>query len=90
MQFFLHEIVARIVALYLCVDCYRMVRHGLVERKIQYINDDILDWLISGWSNWVVHRDATPVRYWALIGSEVMALAACLIVAIFGWFQPGT
>ncbi len=34
MQFFLYEIVARIVAIYLCVDCYRKLRNGLVERKI--------------------------------------------------------
>jgi hypothetical protein len=36
MQFFLYEIVARIVAIYLCVYSIRKVRSGLVERKITY------------------------------------------------------
>ena len=39
MQFFLYEIVARIVAIYLCVDCSRKLWHGLVERKIAYFNN---------------------------------------------------
>jgi hypothetical protein len=36
MQFFLYEIVARIVAIYLCVDCSGRLWRGLVERKIAY------------------------------------------------------
>src|SRR5215475_4267806 len=42
MRFFLYEIVARIVAIYLCVYCSRELRHGLVERKIAYFNVDVL------------------------------------------------
>jgi hypothetical protein len=49
MQFFLYEIVARIVAIYLCVDCSRKLWYGLVERKIAYFKPDFLD----RWSNWV-------------------------------------
>jgi hypothetical protein len=85
MQFFLYEIVARIVAIYLCVDCSRKLWHGLVERKIAYFNSNILDW-----SNWVAHRDATPVRYWIQIAIRIIALVASLVVAIFGWWQPNT
>ena len=85
MQFFLYEIVARIVAIYLCVDCSRKLWHGLAERKITYFNDNFLDW-----SNWVAHRDATPVQYWIQIGIQTIALVACLVVAIFGWLQPNT
>jgi hypothetical protein len=85
MQFFFYEIVARIVAIYLCVDCSRKLWHGLVERKIAYFNDDFLDW-----SNWVAHRDATPVRFWIQIGIQIIALVASLIVAIFGWWQSNT
>ena len=33
MQFFLYEIVARIVAIYLCFDCSHKLWYGLVERK---------------------------------------------------------
>lgn len=84
MTFFLCEIVARLVAAYLCVDCYRRLRRGLVDRKVRFFNPDLLDW-----SNWVADRDVAPVRYWIQMGMHVSALAACLFVAIFGWWQPG-
>jgi hypothetical protein len=85
MHFFFYEIVTRIVAIYLIVDCSRKLRSGLVERKIAYFNADFLNW-----SNWVAHRDATPVRYWMQMGFQIIALVACLFVAIFGWWQPNT
>ena len=85
MRFFLYEIVARIVAIYLCFDCGRKLWYGLVERKITYFNDSFLDWL-----NWVADRDATPVRYWIQMGIQIMILVACLFVAIFGWWRPNT
>jgi hypothetical protein len=90
MRFFLYEIVARIVAIYLCVDWSQKLWHGLVERKIAYFNDDFLDWLLIDWSKVVAHRDATPVRYWIQIGLQIIALVGCLSVAIFGWWQPNT
>jgi hypothetical protein len=90
MQFFLYEIVARIVAIYLCVDCSRRLWYGLVERKISYFNSDFLDGLLIDWSKVVAHRDATPVRYWIQIGLQIIALVGCLFVAIFGWWQPNT
>ena len=88
MRFFLYEIVARIVAIYLCVDCSRKLWHGLVERKIAYFNDDFLDGLLIDWSKWVAHREAAPVRYWIQIGLRITMLVACLFVAIFGWWHP--
>jgi hypothetical protein len=94
MNFFLYEIVARIVAIYLCVDYGRKLWYGLVERKIGYVtrNGDILAWLLDwvDWSKLVIHRDAAPVRYWIQIGLVTFALVACLFVAIFGWWQPDT
>ena len=90
MHFFLYEIVARIVAIYLCVYCGRTVWHGLVERKIAYYSSDFLDWLLFDWSNYVVHRDAAPVRYWIQIGIQITLLVACLFVAILGWWRPNT
>jgi len=85
MQFFLYEVVARIVAIYLCVDCYRKLRNGLVERKIKYFSPDLLDW----WSmNRFVDRDAAPVRYWIEVGIHTTVLLSCLAVAVFGWWQP--
>jgi hypothetical protein len=83
MQFFLYEVVARVVAIYLFVDCSRTLWHGLVERKIAFFNSDLLDW-----SNRVAHRDATPVQYWIQIAIPISILVACLFVAIFGWWRP--
>jgi len=83
MRFFLYEIVARIVAIYLCFDCSRKLRNGLAERKIAYFHGNFLDW-----SNWVADRDAAPVQYWIQIGFQIIILVACLFVAIFGWWQP--
>jgi hypothetical protein len=87
MHFFLYEIVARIVAIYLCVYCARTVWHGLVERKIAYHSSDFLDWLLFE-SNYVVHRDAAPVRYWIAVGLQIFASVSCFFVAIFGWWDP--
>jgi len=86
MQFFFYEIVARIVAIYLCVDCSRKLWYGVVERKIAYFKPDFL----QGWSRPVAHRDAAPVQYWIQIGIRIIILVACLFVAIFGWWQPNT
>jgi hypothetical protein len=85
MRFFPFEIVARIVAFYLCVDCSRKLWYGFVERKIAYFNPNFL----FGWSG-VVDRDAAPVQYWIQIGIRILASVACLFVAIFGWWQPNT
>jgi hypothetical protein len=84
MQFFLYQIAARIVAIYLCLYFSRELRNGLVERKIRYWNSDLLDWYSYGF----LHRDAAPIRYWIQIGIRITSLVACLFVAIFGWFQP--
>lgn len=81
MQFFLHEIVARVVAITLCVSCSRTLWNAFAERKIVFFNSDLLDW-----SRWVAHRDATPVQYWMQIGLQSVTLAASLVLAIFGWF----
>ena len=83
MQFLLYEIVARVVAIYLCVYCSRQLWYGLVERKIAYFNDDFLDGLLIDWSKVIAYRDATPVRYWIQIGLQTTSLVACLFVAIF-------
>ena len=88
MQFFLYEVVARIVAIALCFFSGRRLRSGFVERKISYLNEDILDPV--DWSKVIAHRDATPVRYWILIGIEISTLAAGLVMAIFGWWVPNT
>ena len=89
MQFFLYEIVARIVAIYLCFDCGRDVWHGFVERKTRPYSPDFLDWF-NPWSNIVAHREATPIRYWIIMGVHITTFCSCLVVAIFGWWHPNT
>lgn len=84
MQFFLYEIVARIVAIYLGVDCFRKIRRALAEGKIVFFNPDLLDW-----SRWSAERSVSPVSYWIQIGIQTMLLACCIAIAIFGWLRPG-
>jgi hypothetical protein len=85
MHFFLYEIVARIVAIYLCLDCGRKLWRGFAERKIAYFNPSLLDW-----SHWVADRDAAPVQYWIQIGIQITILVSCFFVALFGWWRPTT
>lgn len=92
MQFFLYEILARIVAIYLCFDCGRTLLSGLAERRITYFltRSDILDWLFTSPSKWTFERDVAPIRYWLTVGAQIFTLIACIVVAIFGWFHPNT
>jgi hypothetical protein len=88
MRFFFYEIVARIVAIYLCYDCGRKLWYGLVEGRINYVRDgDLISWFVD-WSNLIAYRDATPIRYWTRIGIITITLLVCLVVAIFGWISP--
>jgi len=80
MHFFLYEIVARLVAIYLCVASGRIMWNGLAERKIRVFNSDLLDW-----GRWVVDRDSQPIQFWIQMVIQFVALAACLFVAILGW-----
>jgi hypothetical protein len=93
MDFFLYEILARIVAAYLFVDCSRTLRRALVERKIRIYTADVIDWVLSSFQDpslRIVHRDAAPIRYWMLVAVQVTLVLGCLGVAILGWFHPNT
>jgi hypothetical protein len=93
MQFFLYEIVARIVAIYLCVDCYRKLRAGFAERRIASWSSDPINWILDSFLDPSIHvarRDNAPIRYWIVIGLQIIAFAGCLGVAIFGWWHPTT
>lgn len=78
----------RVVAVALCLSCGRKVWYGLVERKITFINGDLLDW----WSptRQVLHRDTAPIRYWMEISMQTGLSVLCFIGAIIGWWQPNT
>jgi hypothetical protein len=84
MQFFLYEIVARLVAIYLCFICGRKLQHGFVEREITPWRG-LLDFNKN-----VFHRDTVPVLYWMEMGQVTIGLVAGLLVAIFGWWHPNT
>jgi len=92
MKFFLYEVVARLVAAYLCVDCGRTLWQGFVERKIKFFHThtDVVDWLLDWSPRPIFHRDTAPVRYWMEMSMQAVALLACFIVAIFGWFQSSS
>jgi hypothetical protein len=90
MQFFLYEIVARIVAIWVGYSCGRTLWNGLTERKIQYYNDDFIDGLFVDWSKVIADRERTPVRYWLQIVLWTFAVLGCLGVAIFGWWHPNS
>ena len=63
MQFFLYEIVARVVAIYLCVDCYRKLRDGLAERKIASYSSDPINWILERlWTRQFILLKETPRR----------------------------
>ena len=86
MEFFLYQIVARIVAVYLGVDCWRRISDALAERKIAVFNSDLLDWYRYP----DLHRDAAPILYWTTVSFQIIALAACAVVAVHGWWHPDT
>jgi hypothetical protein len=92
MKFFLYEIVARIVAIYLCIDSGRQLWNGLAERKIAIFNPDPVNWILDSLARlpWVVRRDDKPVQYWIQMGIHTTLLVSCFIVAIFGWFHPNS
>lgn len=87
MHFFLTEIVARVVAIYLFIDGSRKLWNGLAEGKIAFLYYDFLDTFFNA-PNWIAHRNVAPLRYWMQIGSQIFTLVACLVIAIFGWFSP--
>jgi hypothetical protein len=93
MQFFLHEIVARVVAIYLFVDGSRALWIALAERKTWFLYYDVIDRLslmdrFFRVPEWTVNRDSAPFRFWFLISGQVFTLIACLVMAIFGWWTP--
>jgi hypothetical protein len=96
MHFFLTEIAARLLGLYLCVNYSETIWRALGERKIKYMSRSV-----SGWVDWMIeavlaqptpvaHRDTSPTMYWVQIVFHVMAALCCLVMAIFGWTEAGT
>ena len=81
MQFFLAQILARVVAAYLAYDCYRKLRGGLRDGKIAIFNPDLLDWF----SYKPADRKLTPVQFWLEMFVQAIALISCIAITIVGW-----
>jgi hypothetical protein len=92
-DFFLYEILARIVAAFFFVDCSRTLWRACVERKIKIYSSDFVGWILESFlddSIRIVHRDTAPIRYWIQIVVQITLVLGCLGVAILGWFHPNT
>ncbi|WP_441237526.1 hypothetical protein [Bradyrhizobium sp. 930_D9_N1_4] len=76
----------RLVAGGMSVYCARQAYYGLVERKIQFVSDDWLDW--SRWSSQMFDRDTMPVRYWMQLVGTAFTSLLCLVAVFIGWWQP--
>ncbi|WP_314962821.1 hypothetical protein [Bradyrhizobium cosmicum] len=76
----------RLVAVALSVCCARQAWHGLIARKIRFVDDDWLDW--SRWASQVFHRDTMPIRYWMQLSGTAISSLLCLAAAFIGWWQP--
>ena len=88
MQFFLSEIAARILAAYLCVDSYRVIRDGLRDGEVRLLNTDWIGMILDSLQDpriMIAHRDTMPIRFWLTIGLRSLAGAACLVVVVVGW-----
>ena len=89
LQFFLTEIVARLVAIYLLFDSISVLQRAFAERKIEYVETDLVN-ILLGHSNYMADRETMPIRFWAIMTGHVTAVAACTVMAIFGWWVPET
>lgn len=83
MQFFLEQIVARIVGAWVVVDCARMLRGAFRDGKIRGHNADFLNW----W-RWVADRQSEPVSFWIQVSLQIVFLLSGATIAIFGWLRP--
>jgi hypothetical protein len=90
MQFFLYEILARIVAAYFGFDSGRKIWIGLIERRITYslATGDLMDMFFPAPRELVFERDIEPVRYWIIVGGQIIFVFGCLVIVVHGWFRP--
>jgi hypothetical protein len=68
MEFFLYEIIARVVAICFFIDGSRQLWNGLAERNFSFLSTMIL-WIFSARRSGLL--DTAPFRYWLQIGTDV-------------------
>ncbi|MCB1539913.1 MAG: hypothetical protein KDJ25_03390 [Rhodoblastus sp.] len=81
MDFFLTQILARLVGGYLAYDCARSVWCGLRNGKIRLFQSGYVVW----WPVQEVERDAAPLLFWIQIAIQTFLFFPCLVFAIVGW-----
>lgn len=84
MDFFLTEILARVVGAALAFDCARMVWIGLRDGRIRAFSTSFM----NPWPNWIVDRREWPVMFWIQMGIQAFFFLPCLLIAILGWNLP--
>lgn len=84
MHFFLYEIAARILAVYLLVDSVRTLRRAVVEGKICYHSSNWFDFFFD-WSDRIIDRNTSPFFYRLQFCAQIATVAGCLFVLVFGW-----
>ena len=87
MTFLFTQVVARGVAIFLCVDCWRTLRIAIREGKIIDRRRDLIVMLFDP-GMVVLDRDKTPAQYWLYVSIEGVTFLACIVVVIFGWWIP--
>lgn len=84
MHFFLYEIAARILAVYLLVDSVRTLRRAVAEGKVSYRSSNWFDFFFD-WSDRIIDRNTSLFWYWLQFCAQIATAGACLFVLIFGW-----
>jgi len=84
MEFFLTEILARLVGAFMAFDCVHMIWAGLRDGKIRAFQTSFL----NIWPNWEIDRQEWPVMFWIQIGIQAFFFFPCLLIAILGWNLP--
>jgi len=81
MEFFLTQILARLLGVVLAFHCARVVWRGLRDGKVELFQSGYVDW----WPVREVGRDDAPILFWIQIGIQAFFFLPCLVIAIVGW-----
>lgn len=84
MDFFLTEILARILGAALAFDCVQAIWGGLRDGSIPAFRMAFM----SRWSDWVVDRREWPLMFWIQMGIQAFFFFPCLLIAVLGWNLP--
>lgn len=89
MHFFLYEIAARILAVYLLIESVRTLRRAVAKGKIRYHSSHWFDFFFD-WSERIIDRNTSPFWYWLQFCAQIATVGGCLFVLVFGWHVART